>query len=283
MMKPFWCMTFDASWLVCYPERKYALSWAEGNAMVAPSDILVASTLARTTRAFQPPLKGTTAGYAFEQALYQDLLNVEHWHYATPPDQFDMGLPITTKTGVRYEHDGMVANSDSLYVIEAKYYDRALTREVVGIFVQKLLDTLLGSYDEIGQFAIKPVLVSGHGTIDLAAWYHAIAWGILLISPDRPTPFDLLSAIQHTNSATPAAQRLAADCENLASQLWRPFNRIVSRPSSDSWSFSLDARRIYGAEKTHQLLDQWSECVADAARMKVLRVPSHHTTLVTES
>jgi hypothetical protein len=85
---------------------------------------LVATSLARTTRAFQPPLKGTTAGYVFEQALYQDLLNVEHWHYATPPDQFDLGLPISTKTGVRYEHDGMVANKDSLYIIEAKYLDR---------------------------------------------------------------------------------------------------------------------------------------------------------------
>lgn len=244
--------------------------------MVSASDGLVANTLADTVQAFQPSLlKGAAAGYAFEQALYHAILDAQSWRYATPPDQYDLGLPIHTKTGIRYEHDGMFADNTTLYIVEAKYRERGPTRETVGIFVQKLLDTFLGSYDDIGHLLIKPVLVSGLHSIDAAAWRHAVAWGILLISPDRPTPLAILRATEQSSVITPAHEQLTSDCRDLTTRLWRPFNTIVSRRDDSTMDFSLNASNIYGSDKTERILEQWSECLDDAKRLKILARQVH--------
>ena len=60
-------------------------------------------------------------------------------------------------------------------------------RQHIGVFVQKIIDILLGFYDDIGHLRIKPILVSASSRVDLAAWRHAVAWGVLLLTLIRAT------------------------------------------------------------------------------------------------
>ena len=172
----------------------------------------------------------------------------------------------------------MFATDTNIYIIEAKHYrSGTITREILGIYVQKLLDIILGSYDDIGHMSIKPVLVSGQNGIDTAASQHAVAWGILLIAPGRPTPFDILYAIQHTQLATPRLQQLAADCERVALHLWRPLNNIIYRERRSNHPnpiFLIDSSQIYDAQQTTLILEEWNECLESAEHLHVLPVQS---------
>jgi hypothetical protein len=238
--------------------------------MVASLDVVVATTLADTVGRFKVITSGAANGLKFEQTLFQAVLNAHHWRYATPPDQYDLGLPIRTRTGTSYEHDGMFADDDTLYVIEAKWLRSPITRQTVGIFVQKLLDTLLGSYADIGHFALKPVIVSGNTVVDRAAWRHAAAFGILLITPDLLTPHELVGILQREQAPTPAVRRLTEESNLLADRLWRKFNSILLAPSSNTQTFPLAADQIYDANLTAQLLAQWSECARLAADLRLV-------------
>jgi hypothetical protein len=238
--------------------------------VVAPIDVLIATTLANAVRAFKVTAPGVANGLQFERTLYEAVLNAHEWRYATPPDQYDLGLPICTRTGTRYEHDGMFADEDALYIVEAKWLRGPVTREIVGIFVQKLLDTLLGSYAEIGHFALKPLIVSGNAAVDTAAWRYAAAFGILLIVPDRPTPHEVVGILQREHAHTATAQRLADESAVLATHLWRPFNNILHGPDHKSETFPLAADQIYDANRTTQLLAQWDECTQMAADLQLV-------------
>jgi hypothetical protein len=162
--------------------------------MAHQGDTLVATTLARTARAFSS--QGTTveAGVAFERALYTDLLDTADWRYNSGPDELNMGGLLHSRTGIPYEFDCVLLSSDTLYVIEAKRHARII-RQHISEFVAKLLDVTLGSADQIGAAAVKPVFVSGLPHIDAAAWSSAVSWGVLLITPSRPTPWELLALL----------------------------------------------------------------------------------------
>src|SRR5690348_2000459 len=237
--------------------------------MASPLDMLAATTLARTARTFHTSARGAAAGLEFERVLYDSVLRAHDWRYATPPDQFDLGLQITTRTGIRYEHDGMVATGDTLYTLEAKWLAGPVTREIVGIVVMKLLDTLIGSYADIGRFAIKPVIIAGNGGADAAAFQYAAAFGVLLITPQRPTPFEMLHIIQSQQPNTPVAQRFQQECEALADELWRPFHDIL--PSRQhALSLTLATERIYDVSRTTHLLEHWDECRQTARDLRLL-------------
>src|SRR5258708_10081067 len=136
-----------------------------------------------------------------------------------------MGGLLHSRTGIPYEFDCVLLSSDTLYVIEAKRHAR-ITRQHISEFVAKLLDITLGSADQIGAFAIKPVFVSGLPHIDAAAWSYAVSWGVLLITPSRLTPWELLSslnALTAAGSRTETAQNIATDCEEAAARLHPPF------------------------------------------------------------
>ncbi len=241
--------------------------------MASPLDVLIATTLARATRTFRTSAHGAAAGLEFERALYDSVLRAHDWRYATPPDQFDLGLQIATRTGIRYEHDGMVATGETLYTLEAKWLAGPVTREIVGIVVMKLLDTLIGSYADMGHFAIKPVIIAGNGGADAAAFQYAAAFGILLITPERPTPFEMLHIIQSQQPSTPVARRFQHECEALADELWRPFGDIL--PSRQhALSLTLAAERIYDANRTAQLLEHWDECRQTARDLRLLEPAS---------
>lgn len=241
--------------------------------MVSPLDVLVATTLARATRTFHTSVHGAAAGLEFERTLYDSALRAHDWHYATPPDQFDLGLQIATRTGIRYEHDGMVATGDTLYTLEAKWLAGPVTREIVGIVVMKLIDTLIGSYADIGYLAIKPVIIAGNGGADAAAFQYATAFGVLLITPERPTPFEMLDVIRAQGLTTPVAQRFQQECEALADELWRPFGDIL--PSRQhALSLTLAAERIYDANQTAHLLEHWDECRQTAHDLRLLEPAS---------
>ena len=141
-------------------------------------DALVATTLAQTARVFTFQGSGPDAGVAFEQSLYSDLLEATNWHYNSGPDELNMGGLLHSQTGLSYEFDGVLLASDTLYVIEAKRHIH-ITRQTYQRVVAKLLDVLLGSADEIGSYAIKPVFVSGLPNIDANAWSYAVSWGVL--------------------------------------------------------------------------------------------------------
>lgn len=226
--------------------------------------MLVATTLTNTARSLKAPAPGVSSGLVFERALYETLLTAHEWRYATPPDQYNLGLPIRTRTGTPYEHDGMLADDTSLYIIEAKYLSSPITREIVGIFVQKLLDTLLGSYEDIGHFACKPVIVSGNSSVHAAAWRHAAAFGILLIVPDRPTPHEIVGVLQRKDTHPASVRRFVDECAALASRLWRPFNSILQVPHHNSLTYTLAAEQIFDIDRTTQLLAQWDECIQTA-------------------
>lgn len=243
-------------------------------------DVLVASTLARSARAFHSNARGAAAGVEFEQAMYQSLSTTYSWRYATPPDQFNLGLQLATRTGTQYEHDGMVASDETLYTLEAKWYTSPITRQIVGIVVQKLFDTLLGSQVEIGHFRMKSLILAGHSGADAAAFRYAASFGILLITPERPTPHEILDLLRNdTCPGTNARQQLERDCELLAPMLWRPFDQLL-RPGPDASTRTLVADSIFTANQTAQIAELWDECLASAASLDVLRPIASPTTSV---
>jgi len=227
-----------------------------------PIDTRVAITLAASVRNFRARGGSSQAGQDFEQLIYDDLLAAHSWRYATGPDQFGMGLQLASRTGAEYEFDGVFGTDTTLYVVEAKHLARgSLTREHVGIFVQKLLDTVLGADQDIARFTLKPVLVSGQPAVDIAAYRYAIAWGILLVGPGRLTPFELGQDLRLQQRNTQKAQHVAQDWLLLATHLWRPFNQMLSRTEPmPSLRFSLNAEYIYGAAQITRVMEIWDAC-----------------------
>ncbi len=233
--------------------------------MISPLDTRVAMALTRAAQGIGTGQDGSTSGYEFEQVLFEVVQDVNAWHHISGPDQFNMSLPIFSKTGVRYEFDGVFGSAEMLYVIEAKRLRSGpLSRELVGIFIQKLIDTLIGSYDELGHFAIKAAIVSALPHIDDAARHYAAAWGVLLVGPEDASPFEILEAIQKSSKTSPATEHLERECEALASHLWRPFNKILYPAQQGRDIFCLDANRIYDASRVQQLVVQCSECLESA-------------------
>jgi len=241
---------------------QFTLPW--GHRMTAPLDALVATALARATRDFRSGDTGARAGAGFEHHLFQTLLDLHAWRHAAGPDQFDMVSRVRSRTGARYEYDGAFETNDTLYVVEAKRLGN-VTREHISIFVMKLIDMLLGSAEELGRLDVKPVFVSALPQIDAAAWTFAVAWGVLLISPTRPTPFELIAELQGRASSATSLIRLQTECEALAPLLWRPLNRILV--SDGSLRFTMDGAGVLEAGRTGQILDAWRECGEGAARL----------------
>ncbi len=232
---------------------------ASSTACSSQVDTLVATTLAQTARTFTYQGPGASAGVAFEQALYTDLLEAADWRYNSGPDELNMGGLLHSRTGIPYEFDCVLLSSDTLYVIEAKRHAH-ITRQHVSEFVAKLLDVTLGSADEIGAFAIKPVFVSGLPNIDANAWSYAVSWGVLLITPLHPTPWELLSSLDAADSQIEAAHHIITDCEEACGQLWRPLNAILNVADARKERFHLSANAIYNTQRTNSVLEFWREC-----------------------
>jgi hypothetical protein len=172
-----------------------------------------------------------------------------------------MALDLVGKTGTHYEFDGAFLTQGSLYILEAKRVG-ILSRAHIGIFVQKRFDVFLAPHDHLRGVDIKPVLVSAGAKVSPAAWAHAIAWGVLLVTPERMTPFEMLGAIQarSTRSAS-GIGILVTDCERLAKELWRPFNKLLLPAAAQSTLYQVAAQQIYDRETCRDLLDAWNECI----------------------
>lgn len=227
--------------------------------MAHQRDALLATTLARTVQTFASNKDGVSAGLDFEQAIYIDLLNAADWRQTAGPNEVDMSGLVRSQTGVQYEFDGALLASDALYIIEAKRH-RHITRQHISEFVTKLLDITVGSSKEIGSLSIKPVFVSGLPNIDGAVWNYAVSWGVLLISPARPTPWELAALCSSVGLVGEAVRHILEDCRAAGEQLWRPFNAIVSPADVHHQTFNLKAPNIYGAQRTAEILEFWSEC-----------------------
>lgn len=239
--------------------------------MVMPVDILVATTLASTAKTSDSPSNqlldidrhASAAGQRFERTLFEELQAAYPWDHCCGPDHFDMALDLIGKTGTHYEFDGAFLTHSSLYILEAKRVG-ILSRAQIGIFVQKLFDVFLAPHDHLRGVDIKPVLVSAGAKVSPAAWAHAIAWGVLLVTPERVTPFEILGAIQ-AHSTRSASRSLVADCERLANELWRPFNKLLLPAAAQSTLYQVASQRIYDRETCRDLLDSWNECIVRAS------------------
>jgi len=232
-------------------------------------ETLVPATLHRAIIASVSAPEGPEGGRQFQQILFTSLRNAHLWRYATGPNQLDMGLLAESRTGTRYEFDSVFVTDETLFVIEAKrYLQGGVTREDVGVFIQKLLDTLLGSDESLGHLRILPIIVSGTTNVDAAALQLAVGWGILTISPARLTPFEILYELDFRQLGGPTADRLRANCHLLGPDLWRPFNRFVS-PAQTARLFALDETSVYRASRISELLEQWAECVEDARALNL--------------
>src|SRR5258707_1221551 len=98
-----------------------------GAAMTLEVDALdrrVATTVAASIRKFRARGIGWKVGQDFEQLVFRALLDAHDWRYATGPDQFGMGLQLTSRTGTAYEFDGVFGTDTTLYVVEAKHLAR---------------------------------------------------------------------------------------------------------------------------------------------------------------
>jgi hypothetical protein len=232
--------------------------------MAASLDALVATTLARAARDFRTGETGARAGAGFEHHLFQTLLELQSWRHAAGPDQFDMVGRVRSRTGAHYEYDGAFETDDTLYVVEAKRLAN-VTREHISIFVMKLIDMLLGSAEELGHLAVKPVFSSALPHIDAAAWAFATSWGVLLLSPTQMTPYEIIAEIGEGTPSSQSAARLKSECETIAPLLWRPLNHILS--GAGSVRFTLDGAGIFNADRVGQILDAWRECRTGAAQL----------------
>jgi len=224
------------------------------------TDRLVVTTLAKVAREFSARGTSAEAGVAFERAVHNVLLHADTWRYHSGPDEFDMGGLLHSRTGIHYEFDSVLLSNDTLYIIEAKRHTR-ITRQHLSEFAAKLLDVVLGSADQLGAFAVKPVFVSGLPHIDANAWHYAISWGVLLVSPSRPTPWELLDLL----SGHEAAMHLTAECEALCGQLLRSLTATITLADSDAARFNLAANAIYGTQQVSAVLESWRECQSAVA------------------
>jgi hypothetical protein len=231
----------------------------EGASLLHPRDTLIATVLAKTAQGFISDGSSTEAGFAFEKALYGALLHAAEWRYHSGPDEFDMGGMLQSRTGIHYEFDGVLLTSDTLYVVEAKRHAR-IARQHIGEFVLKLLDVMLGSAREIGAVSLKPVFVSGLSNIDSNAWSYAVSWGVLLVAPSYPTPWELLTMLGEGETQNDATRQLAADCEEVGRHLWRPFNDIMTLADPHTERFDVLAPAVYTAERVTDILQFWTEC-----------------------
>lgn len=205
--------------------------------------------------------EGTSAeaGLAFERALYADLLEAADWPSHSGPDALDMGGALQSRTGIHYEFDGIFLTSDTLYIVEAKRHAH-ITRLHLSEFVIKLLDVTLGSADQLGGLAIKPVFVSGLPHIDANAWSYAVSWGVLLITAARPNPWELLTMLEGNASPIAPAAQAMSDCKALCKQLWRPLNSIITPVDAHHERFYLEAPAIYHSQRVNDILEFWDDC-----------------------
>jgi hypothetical protein len=233
-----------------------------GNSAVAPLDVLVSTTLARVARIPSSHAVGAISGQSFEREVFRSLEGIHPWEHCVGPDQFDMALNMVGKSGTHYEFDSALLTHDALYVVEAKKVG-VLNRQHVGIFVHKLLDVLLASRSHFEAVAIRPVLVSAGPRISPAAWLHAIAWGVSLVSPQRPTPWEILRSLESLPNS-PGVSDLRADCEQLAQSLWRQINRLVYPSKLDSSLYNVATDLILGRDACLHLIEEWEYCVARA-------------------
>ncbi len=239
--------------------------------MITSLDLLVATTLGRSVLQPTAASQGPTSGYEFEQSLYHCLEDLHEWHHAAGPDQFDMSLPISSRTGIHYEFDGVFVSADTLYVIEAKHLmSSKVSREHVGVLIAKLLDIACGSNDEIGHLSIRPIVVSALPHVDDAARHYAAAWGVLLLSPGNQAPFEVLSVLRSLPSLNRTTKQLLLECETLANHLWRPFNHIVHSAPGSHNLFELDANQIYDEIRVRQILAQCRDCAESAQSLGLI-------------
>lgn len=258
--------------------------------VISDLDVLVSTTLARVAYtsssshinsaagaaggAVGGAVVGAASGHAFERDVFRALVGIHPWEHCVGPDHFDMALDLVGRSGTHYEFDSALLTQNTLYVVEAKKVG-VLTRQHVGIFVHKLLDILLAPRQHIEGTTIKPMLVSAGSHISAAAWLHAISWGVLLISPQRPTPMEIVSTLR-TLPSSAAVAALRADCAQLAERLWRPIDRLVfpSKPNSVLYTIATDL--ILDHDACQALTEEWKQCVLRAPT-SVLRSSSLRT------
>jgi hypothetical protein len=227
--------------------------------MVTLLDIQVTNAIARVARESSDHAGGVSAGYRFEQEVFRALESVHSWEHCAGPDHFDMALDLVGKSGTHYEFDGAFLSGDTLYVVEAKKVG-VLGRQHVGILVQKLLDILLASREHFAGIAIKPVLVSAGPKIDAAAWLHAVSWGILLVSPHRPTPLEILDRFASAIDSPDVAD-LRGECDELIHLLWRPIDRLVYPSAPRSVIYHIATDKILDKGTCQQVIDLWQQCI----------------------
>lgn len=227
--------------------------------MVTLLDLQVVSALARVAGESSNNSGGVSAGYRFEQELFSALEVVHVWEHCAGPDHFDMALDLVGKSGTHYEFDGAFLGGDTLYVVEAKKVG-ILGRQHVGIFVQKLLDILLAPREHFAGVSIKPILVSAGPKIHTAAWLHAVSWGILLVSPHRPTPLEILHRLA-SSIDSPDITELRGECSELTRLLWRPIDRLVYPSAQGSMIYHIATDKILDKGTCQQVIELWQQCV----------------------
>jgi hypothetical protein len=227
--------------------------------MATQLDTLVSTTLAGAVRLSAGSGGGSRGGQVFEQAVYGALETLHPWEHCAGPDHFDMALDLVGKSGTHYEFDGAFLTHEALYVVEAKKVG-LLGRQHVGIFVHKLLDVLLATDDTYRAIAIKPILITGGPKVSLAAWLHAISWGILLVSAERPTPLEIMAQLESLPQTHDTAD-LHAECEQLAHRIWRPIDRLVYPSEPHSLIYHIATDRILERDESQQLLNAWQHYV----------------------
>jgi hypothetical protein len=227
--------------------------------MATQLDTLMSTTLAGAVGASTETAAGSQGGQAFERAVFTALEAIHPWEHCAGPDHFDMELDLVGKSGTHYEFDGAFLTHETLYVVETKKVG-LLGRQHVGIFVHKLLDVLLAMGDTYSAIAIKPILISGGPKVSLAAWLHAISWGVLLVSAQRPTPFAVMAHLESLPRTSDAAE-LYEECDQLAHRIWRPMDRLVYPSEPHSLIYHIATDRILERDECQQLLDAWQRCV----------------------
>jgi hypothetical protein len=230
--------------------------------MASSIELQMCSTLARVAHASSDLSSGASGGQSFERRVFHALEAAHTWEHCMGPDHFDMTLDLVGKTGTHYEFDGAFLTRSTLYVLESKKVG-TLTREHVGIFVHKLLDILLAPRDHYAALTIMPILVSAGPRISPNAWLHAVSWGVLLISPQRPTPLEVLAHLEPLPNSS-AVIDLRTECERLARRLWRPIDRVIHPSRPDSLTYYIETDQILERDVCHQLVESWEQCVARA-------------------
>ena len=127
-------------------------------------------------------LSGFDRGREFESKFYDMLRTLPHIQILSEAGHFDLGMDATTLSGLNHEIDCVVTDGSSIFLFELKhYFSGEVTKDMVLIFNQKVLDFALNYLQYISSVDFHPIFLTQSQTIRDDMRVFCQIWGISMV------------------------------------------------------------------------------------------------------